>query len=70
MYKSLRLTNCDSPMYEKLEKNPQELKFQPPKKYKCCFFFYFESKFNKYVSNIKQTWSTINEVLNKCKNKK
>ena len=31
---------------------------------------YYESKFNTYVSNIKQTWTTINELLNKCKNKK
>ena len=34
----------------------------PPKKYKCCS----ESKFNKYVSDIKHTWTTINELLNKC----
>ena len=31
---------------------------------------YYESKFNRYVSNIKQTWTTINELLNKCNNKK
>ena len=31
---------------------------------------YYGSKFNKYVSNIKQTWATIIELLNKCKNKK
>ena len=36
MYKRLRLTNCDSPMYETLEKKPQELQLHPPKKYKCC----------------------------------
>ena len=31
---------------------------------------YYESKFNRYVSNIKQTWTTRNELLNKCNNKK
>ena len=31
---------------------------------------YYESKFNKYVSNLKQTWTTINQLLNKCNNKK
>ena len=36
MYKRLRLTNCDSPMYETLEHPPPELKLRPPKKYKCC----------------------------------
>ena len=30
----------------------------------------YESKFSKYVSNIKQTWTTIKELLNKCNNKK
>ena len=34
MYKRLRLTNCDSPMYQTLEKT-QELQMHPPKKYKC-----------------------------------
>ena len=31
---------------------------------------YYESKFNRYVSNIKHTWTTINELLNECNNKK
>ena len=33
--KRLRLTNCDSQMFETLDKNPQELQLHPPKKYKC-----------------------------------
>ena len=31
---------------------------------------YYESKFNRYVSNIKQNCTTINELLNKCNSKK
>ena len=31
---------------------------------------YYESKFNRYVSNIKQIWTTINELVNKCNNRK
>ena len=31
---------------------------------------YYESKFSKNVSNIKQTWTTINELPNKYNNKK
>ena len=27
-------------------------------------------KFNKYVLNVKQIWTTNNELLNKCNNKK
>ena len=57
-------------MYETLEKKL--------KNYTCIFQRninaakknYYESKFNRYVSNIKQTWTTINELLNKCNNKK
>ena len=31
---------------------------------------YFTDEFNKNKSNIRHTWSTIKEILNKCKNKK
>ena len=33
-------------------------------------FFIMKSKFNKYMSDMKQTWTTINELLNKCNNNK
>ena len=70
MYKRLRLTNCDSPMYETLEKNLKNYNSILQRNINAAKFFYYESKFNKYVSNIKQTWTTINELLNKCYNKK
>ena len=34
MYKRPRSTNCDPPMYETLEKKPQELELPPPQKKK------------------------------------
>ena len=70
MYKRIRLTNSDSPMYETQEKNLKNFNCILQRNINTAKFFYYESKFNKYVSNIKQTWTTINELLNKCNNKK
>ena len=70
MYKRLRLTNCDSPMYETLEKNLKNYNCILQRNINAAKKNYYESKFNRYVSNIKQTWTTINELLNKCNNKK
>ena len=69
MYKRLRLTNCDSPMYETLEKNLKNYNCILQRNINAAKKNYYESKF-RYVSNIKQTWTTINELLNKCNNKK
>ena len=68
LYKRLRLTNSDSPICETLEKKNN---------YNCILQRninaaknYCELKFNKWVSNVKQTWTTIHELLHKCNNKK
>ena len=66
MYKRLRLTNSDSPIYEIREKKLKKIQLHPPNTAKN----YYESNFNKYISDIKQTWTNINELLNKCSNKK
>ena len=68
--KRLRLTNCDSPMYETLEKTSRITIASSKEIYMLLIFFYYESKFHEYTSHIKQTWTTINELLNKCNNKK
>ena len=70
MYKRLRLTNCDSPMYETLEKYLKNYNSILQRNINAANFFYYESKFNKNVSNIKQVWTTINELFNKCNKKK
>ena len=70
MYKHLRLTNCGSPMYETLEKNLKNYNSILQRNTNAVKKIYYESKFNEYVSNIKQTWTTINELLHKCNNKK
>ena len=70
MYKRLRLTNCDLPMYETLEKTLKNYNCILQRNINAAKKNYYESKFNRYVSNIKQTWTTINELLNKCNNKK
>ena len=70
MYKRLRLTNYDSPMYETLEKYLKNYNCILQRNINAAKKNYYESKFNRYLSNIKQTWTTINEWLNKCNNKK
>ena len=70
MYKRLRLTNCDSPMYETLEKTLKKYNCILQRNINAAKKNHFEAKFNRYVSNIKQTWTTINELLNKCNYKK
>ena len=61
MYKRLRLTNCDSPMYETLEKNLKNYNCILQRNINAAKKNYCESKFNRrYLSNIKQTWTTIN----------
>ena len=70
IYKRLRLTNCDSSMYETLEKNLKNYNCILQRNINAAKKNYYESKFNRYLSNIKQTWTTINELLNKCNNKK
>ena len=70
MYKRLRLTNSDSPMYETLEKNLKNYNCILQRNVNAAKKNYYESKFNRYISNIKQTWTTINELHNKCNNKK
>ena len=31
---------------------------------------YYDNMFKTYVTNVKKTWTTINEILNKTNNKK
>ena len=67
MYKRLRLTNCDSPMNETLAKTPKNYNSILQRNMNAAKKITMSQK---YVSNIKQTWTTINEVLNKCNKKK
>ena len=57
-------------MYETLEKNLKNYNYILQRNINAAKKNNYESKFNRYVSNIKQTWTTINELLNKCNNKK
>ena len=67
MYKCLRLITCDSPMYETLEKNLKNYNCILQRNINAAKKNYYESNFNRYVSNIKQTWTTINELLSNNK---
>ena len=69
MYKHLKLTNCDLPMYETLENNLKNYHCIPERNIDAAKETYYESTFNKYVSDLKKTWITINELLNICNKK-
>ena len=68
--KRLRLTNSYSAMYETLGKNLKNFNCILQRNINTAKKFDYVSKFNKYISNVKQTWTTINELLNKCNNEK
>ena len=57
-------------MYETIEKNLKNYNCILQRNINAAKQINYESKLNKYVSNIKQTWTTINDLLNKCNNKK
>ena len=63
LYKRIRVTNYDFSNVWNTREKYQEFQLRPPKEYKFCKNHY-ESKFNKYVSNLKQPWTTLNELLN------
>ena len=46
-------------MWLELELEPQELQLLLQGNINAAKMFYNESKFNKYVSNIKQTWTIV-----------
>ena len=70
LYKKLRGTDPESPLYCTLHTNLRTFRSILQRNIKLAKLNYYGNKFNKNVSNTKQTWSTINEILNKCNNKK
>ena len=70
LYKRLRSTNPQSPLYETLKINFKTYNSILQKNIRSAKFSYYGDRFNKYVKDSKKTWSTINEILNKSKSKK
>ena len=70
LYKKLRGTDPASTLHCTLQTNLRTYRSILQRNIRLAKIAYYGEKFNKNVSNTKETWSTINQLLNKCKNKK
>ena len=67
LYKTLRTTPTDSITYTTLKHNFTIYRAILKRSIRNAKKLYYESCFNRYKSDIKNTWSTINTILNKNK---
>ena len=70
MYKKTRLTDPDSIKYETLHENLKAFNSILQRNIKQAKKSYYDDKFKRYITNMKKTWTTINEILSKPNNKK
>ena len=70
LYKQLHKTNRNSLEYNTLETNLRTYQAILRKNIRIAKMNYYGNTFEKYANDIKNTWKKINEVLNKCSNKK
>ncbi len=69
LYKKLKRTNPNSIEYQNIDTNLKTFNAILKKTIRLAKKSYYEALFNKYKSDIKGTWKTINEILNKTKRK-
>ena len=69
LYKQIKLTNPDSPEHEMLLINLRTYTIILKKSFRIAKQSYFETRFNQFKFDIKNTWKTINEILSKSKTK-
>ena len=70
LYKKLNLTERNSPEFDNLSTNLRTYQAILRKNIKLAKINYYGKEFEQCKDNIKRTWKKINELLNKCKNKK
>ena len=70
LYKQLKLTNPDTFEYSVLKINLKSYNAILKRSFRIAKQIYFETCFNKFQSDIKNTWKTINEIICKDKTKK
>ena len=66
LYMRLKQVPIDSEMYTHLKTN-LKTSSNTKKTYSQCKKAYFQKKFNKYKGDIKNTWQTITEILNRTR---
>ena len=69
LYKKLKTTKNTSPLYHTLETNLKTYNCILRKTMRAAQKSYYENIFNKYKGDMKGTWKTINEILNRTKRK-
>jgi hypothetical protein len=70
LYKRMRTTDISSSEHIDAKRNLATYNRILRKLINDAKTLYYHSCFDKYMNNIKKTWSTINEILNKIKKKK
>ena len=70
LYKKLRSTDPTSSLYSTLEINFRTYRNLLQKNINSAKKSYYFDQFKKYTNDARKTWSKINEILNKCPNKK
>lgn len=69
LYKKLKKTRSTSPHYEGIKTNLKTFNAIIKKLIRASKKSYFQNLFEKYKGDIKGTWKTINEILNRTKRK-
>ena len=70
LYKKTRLTDLGSIKYETLHENLKAFNSILQRNINQAKKSYYDDKFKRYITNMKKTWTTINEILSKSNNKK
>ena len=70
LYKKTRLTDPDSKKYQTLHENLKSFYSRLQRNINQAKNSYYDVKFKRYITNMKKTWTSINEILNKSNNKK
>lgn len=69
LYKKFKKTKINSPEYQTLKTNLNTFNTIMKRTIRAAKKSYYESLFNKYKNDMKGTWKTINEILNRTKRK-
>ena len=69
LYKKTRLTDPSVIKYETLHENIKAFNSILQRNINQAKKSYYDDKFKRYITNMKKTWTTINEILSKSNNK-
>ena len=70
MFLKLKALSAGTDLHDRLSANLKSYNKTLKKFIRQAKIQYYADQFNKNKSNIRHTWSTIKEILNKCKDKK